>query len=275
MVANSSHGRYHSPRDCGRNSTPEEAREFLVNHFPPGTESRAWGGLILGGVETPKKGMFICKEFGSESRRKIRELKGVLKNSRAQVAIHSSGSNELKSFMINDNNEIQAVGDGGLKTWEQLTPDQKINFNYRKKQCLHPAAQTLVKERVGKYVDNLAEIYKESGLRHVFHISILERIYEKDPWLKNCNIFYAYANNFLKMELAKLNGTKQMKNKFGEIVTWHFVNVAEQFYGAGDPKLLFNEWERGNGAMIHRNRESMKSLVDMYMLKIFKVLSKL
>ena len=52
VVGSSSHGRKHSPQDA---QNPRQARRFLNDSFPRGTISRAWGGLICGGVQYPHK----------------------------------------------------------------------------------------------------------------------------------------------------------------------------------------------------------------------------
>jgi hypothetical protein len=273
LVINSSHGRHHSPNDTGGATTPGQARKFLLDHFPTGTQSRAWGGLILGGIEFPKRGFRALTELSSGTKRKIREVKTEIRVSHAQVAVQVSGSNELKSFMVNDKDQVQIVEEWGVKTWKQLTSSQKSNFNPRKHRCLGKDAHDLVKKRVKTYVSNLVEIYADSELEYVFHVSILERICEKDTYLKNCNIYYAYANHFLKIELGRLNGVNRVKNRGGNYITWNFVAVSKQFFEANDPKYLFKSYERENGWMVHRTKEAMEALVEMYLAEVYKVLT--
>ena len=71
IIITSSHGRHHSPLDTGGATTPGQARKFLLYHFPTGTQSRAWGGLILGGIEFPKRGFRALTELVAEQKGKL------------------------------------------------------------------------------------------------------------------------------------------------------------------------------------------------------------
>ena len=273
LSISSSHGRWHSPLDVlARESSPEDARKFLCDHFPKDTFSRAWGGLILGKNEFPKIGMQALTTISENQNRNRRELKNVVANSMARVVIHKSGSNELKSFMVTDEKKILEVEPWGLRVWNELPPGKKINFDPRRRRCLGEEAIKNIEQRVEEYLENLKRIYTDSDAEFVFHVSILERICNKDKYLKNCNIYFAYANRFLKEKLKRLNRVDQVKNRKGIFIYWHFLNVAEQFYLAENPILLFKPHEQKNGWMVHRNREAMEKLVDMYMAEVYKVL---
>ena len=49
--------------------------------------------------------------------------------------------------------------------------------------------------------------------------------------------------------------------------------VSKQFFEANDPKYLFRSYERENGWMVHRTREAMEALVEMYLAEVYKVLT--
>ena len=215
----SSHGRWHSPLDVlMRESSPQDARKFLCDHFPEDTFSRAWGGLSLGKKEFPKIGMQALPRISEKQDRYRKELKSVVSNSLARVVIHKSGSNELKSLIVNDEKKILEVEPWGLLIWNGLPAWKKINFDRRRQRCLGEKAQENIEMRMEEYVKKLIEIYTDSDAEFVFHVSILERICNKDKYLKSCNIFFAYANSYLKEKIRRLNRVDRVQNRKGVFI---------------------------------------------------------
>ena len=203
---------------------------------------------------------------------KRKDLKNVVSNSLARVVIHKTGSNEIKPLMVDDEKRILEVEPWGVGIWNGLSPLQKISLNTRRRRCLGGEAQANIEKRMDEYLEELKKIYTDSSAEFVFHVSILERICNRDRYLKNGNIFFAYANSYLKEKLHRLNREDRVKNRKGEFIYWHFLNVASQFYESENPTLLFKPHERQNGWMVHRNREAMQVLVDMYMAEVYEVL---
>ena len=186
----------------------------------------------------------------------------------------------LKFLMADDKGQVPLVNEVRLRIWEELPPERKINFDPRKGNFLDTKQKRIVGGRVLKYLENIKPIYESSNIKYVFHVSPLERIYTRpeDTLLRDCNIYYAYASFYLKKALARLNGEgeegeeRRVRNKKGEKISWFFINASGQFYNAENPSSLFEDYDRGNGRLLHRTQAAMEELVETYMTGIHKKL---
>ena len=276
IAVKDSHGRHHSPGCSAPVASYDEADAFLKKHFPAGTESRAWGGLTLDSVVFDKNTGKFCEKMPDAAVKQRKKVRAFVSKSTARVAVMECGSNAIFALMTDDGNNVLPAGESFWNDWNALPESWRISPHFNKKMFISKAASMHIKERVRSYVRNVIEIYENSDVEFVFHVSILERLYKSNHVLEKCNLYYAYANFYLKKELQKLNGLdpgNRVINRSGKVIGWHFVNVASQFYKAKQPKNLFLKKERNSGRMVHRNKEAMEELVEMYMAEVYTTLA--
>ena len=279
-----SHLRHSSKDDARPAASYSEADRLFKKHFPVGkhTESRAWGGLTLDTVLFDKDSGKICDKKSRLFIRKTKQrdkVRDFVAASKARVAVMECGSNSIFAFTTDDENFVFPTDSGSINKWNKVPSNWKINPRFNKTNYFSTTAVCHIKKRVQTYVENLVQIYKNSDVEFVFHVSILERVYKPTHVLRNCNLYFAYANFFLKRELNKLNGvdlSDRVMNRAGKSISWHFINVARQFYKAKDQESLFMKWERDNYTknryLIHRSREAMDEIIGMCMAELYDTL---
>jgi hypothetical protein len=252
----------------------DKARKNFRDCFPKGSQINAWGGLTLAPDQYPYDSANLCKlpKKSASKKNQVQEMAQVIRTSKCKISLQLSGSNDFKFFMVN-NNQLVPLSERSIVAWKSWTDKRKSCFSPVRTRLFSKESETFIKGQVGKYVAIVVEMYKGSNFDFVFHSSILERVYSKIESLENVDIYFAYVNYYLKLELQKLNG-QGIVNNAGKKISWHFINVADQFHSTTSYKKLFKSADVYRKEMVHRNIDFMKILIDRYLQSIYEVLVK-
>ena len=223
------------------------------------------------------KGMFLlekqferdCKsvEFGKKSLERLNQCNGLfnsMKESRETVCVLVVGSNDLKNFLYNPvTKELFKPRRKDLLKWEQLTVPQKCRLNLKKRRFLVDTTRKHLCGKVDEMMDVLIPVLQDCSFKTVLFSSFLERSWGA-VGVPNLPFWFSHLNSMLYEKIKKLNVT----NKNGELIGVRLINVAKQFYEAAENKELhkiFRNNELKTGELTHRNSESVKALVKIYM----------
>lgn len=184
------------------------------------------------------------------------------------IVIFTGGSNDLFSLIFQWGTLLRLKNKNALSRWSDLKPDQKAHFNHNSLTLLHKKSVRFIKWRLRVYLDQLADLFRNSSAQVVYHLSILERLM---PLLyPNLPMYMAVLNSFLFSTLKRA----VIYNRFGQKIRFQFVNVATQFHGEGDPSILFQDKEINKGIMVHRTTDAYKEIFSNVRSKVLRDLYK-
>ena len=242
----------------------EYSDQLLKSWLPEGTYINAWGGLTIAETEFHRDPHdFSAKHKKSELRAKqCIQLGLAIKSSPCKIALHVSGSNDFKYFIVKDG-KLVPLTESGAETWSKLSPRRRSNFLPNKTVIFGKTSREFIHQQVKLYVTELVNLYRDSEFELVFHSSVLERKYFHEK-LENIDAYFAYFNYWIRMEIENLNREKIM-NRNQIAIVWKFINVSSQFFNSNSPRKLYRWKEAKTGNCVHRNLNSLHELVDKYL----------
>lgn len=258
--------------DCNKAQSVKQHTQFASNFktlLPGATSIDARKGMILMPLEFSQHSLDHMNKSSFRISQVEKTTKS-LQSSDCDNCLMVTGSNDHKALLVNRGQFIE-LKPHSAEIWENMSPQQKINYNCRTLGFLPVESRDFLTEKLQEYKNALTSLFSGSTIKKVFHSSILERIY---PGQSNLDLYFAILNSYLKKMLNECNSKNPIFNKNGEKIKWVYINVTEQYYGALDPSTLFRPGEQKTGVMTHRHDEAMKDMVKKYHAFIVKNLNK-
>ena len=252
-----------------RDSEVAAAKERCYKVLPANSKVRAWGGLVLAGVQFPKHPRDLQPLKKKERFRKDQcdEFKQFISSTTRKVALHESGTNDWKFFLVLEDGSLIQLSLLASEVWARLAERDKIYFSPKRHRVVSSENQQLIRLNVLKYVELIKDLYKESVVEFVFVSSLIERTH---VCFENLEIYFALINYLLGVEITKLNKGSGIFNRNSKLIQWQFINVSGQFFKAKNRKLIFRE---SSNDLIHRSIPCMCDIFDIYLQDIHKTLA--
>ena len=162
------------------------------------------------------------------------------------------GSNDWESFLMQHGQLIRPASNC-QRRWDLLGKENKAKYIYYRNKLLHKRSERYLKWKLRVYIQQLSLLFSGSSAMVVYHVSVLERLLDGLPLLP---MYFAVLNSLLFSALKVAN----IKNKFGQLIKFKFINVAGSFFLADNPKELFRPKEVRRGVMTHRTPEAYREV---------------
>ena len=242
--------------------------------YLPGVNILAQGGFIVFDQEFERGNSTASCAKSKIRRDQWDKAVRFMKNSKEKVCLLVLGSNDFKNFLIKEGKWLE-LGRGAEEKWSRLSVEKQIYFSGNSSgDILCKKTRQFIQKKVEEYVRKILVVIRNSGFEVILHSSLLERDWESCG-VKNLDILFAHINSYLNRFLLKLNREGGVENKFGKIILFKFVNVAEQYFVAkreGRLASIFRESEFCRDGRTHRAQDALNVVAGIYNKEITEAL---
>ena len=174
---------------------------------------------------------------------------------------NQSLSNLSRDFVIKGNKlkiseqerYMMTIGDSFSNDWKSWSSQEKASFSVLKSRRLHKHYIKHLVHQLNIYKSILTKIFKNSSVKNIVHMSVLERVNKNYPQLE---MLFFILNSALRDFLYLWNKNGDIKNKFGVSIKFAFSDAQHIFWQApfkGD--IFINKEWKGSVECTHRKHE--------------------
>lgn len=261
------------PLDQKKALDKHKARPLQDLWFPEASSLESFPGLTIMPQECKPFSVppIILPEKSGNRIDQLADCRKSIQDTTASLCLFVGFSNDWVYFLMK-NQHLLPLCPAAESFWENLSNQEKAEYNVRDRTLLTSASRKHLKGRISDMEREIVSLFASSGLEKVFFSSILERLLPGQQFVL-LPLYFAVLNSYFRKLVKKLDSKGIVMNRFGKPIEFRFINVAKQFFDADRKTGLFKKSEVKSGIMTHRNFVAMEELFRMYAYSIHKDLS--